>query len=546
MTDTPAAPAATPGPLRRRAYLPVLLAILILATGLRVYRLGAESLWIDELLSLQLSAGYGYGTLRAPPDVLQSPAPRPAHLDGAPPPWHVWTSLDDDPHPPLYYVLLRVWREAFGSSDAAMRSLSVVFSLTAVLLVFDVGRLLFGPGAALWAGLLAALAQSQIWFAQEVRGYALLTAAGVAAMGALLRIERTPPGRWPAFWPSLVLVLSLLTTMLTHYFGVAGCAALALYTVLRLRGRTLAATLGLMALAAAIYAVIWGPFLLRQLSFTFDNVWQRDVGPGFHARWAGHLLLTTISFFAAPATTQHLVGSAATVILVLPFLLLRRRPALLLPALWAMAWVSFPAAIDLSQQTVHLKYIRYVVAGAPGVFLVAAGLLWQPRGWLRHAVPAALALHCLVSLNWTYSTQKVEWERLALDAGRLVQDDDVIVYHTPPARLYWLSGVMHTAVDHYAPHIRPDVVYLTGPAPKTLLARLAAKHAVWLATQLDDPDVPTLLPGYAARGSYYAWGVGRLVRLERLVPSHPVSAAAATAPSGAGTGTNSIPTTRNK
>ena len=38
-------------------------------------------------------------------------------------------AIDDSQHPPLYYVLVRQWAVMFGSSVAAVRSLSAVFSL---------------------------------------------------------------------------------------------------------------------------------------------------------------------------------------------------------------------------------------------------------------------------------------------------------------------------------------------------------------------------------------------------------------------------------
>src|SRR4051812_38530540 len=55
----------TPRP-RRLAPLITLLALLLVALGLRVYGLTAHSFWQDEFLALELSTGRGFEDLRFP------------------------------------------------------------------------------------------------------------------------------------------------------------------------------------------------------------------------------------------------------------------------------------------------------------------------------------------------------------------------------------------------------------------------------------------------------------------------------------------------
>ncbi len=43
-----------------------------------------------------------------------------------------------DVHPPLYYVLLKVWERVFGESLWAVRGLSVLFGAAAVLVAYAV------------------------------------------------------------------------------------------------------------------------------------------------------------------------------------------------------------------------------------------------------------------------------------------------------------------------------------------------------------------------------------------------------------------------
>ena len=80
----------------------------MLAFALRVYRLPAQSLWYDEGVSWYLTR-------------MSWPA------------LTVWTA--NDIQPPLYYYLLWLWVRLAGSSEYALRFLSVFFgTLTLPLL----------------------------------------------------------------------------------------------------------------------------------------------------------------------------------------------------------------------------------------------------------------------------------------------------------------------------------------------------------------------------------------------------------------------------
>ncbi|MDH4136466.1 MAG: hypothetical protein OEW09_07110, partial [Anaerolineae bacterium] len=84
-------------------------AILLLAFALRLYRLGYQSIWYDEGVSIHLAQ--------------KSLAALTAHTAG-------------DIHPPLYYYLLHFWLKAAGSSEFAVAFLSLTFGLLLVPLVY--------------------------------------------------------------------------------------------------------------------------------------------------------------------------------------------------------------------------------------------------------------------------------------------------------------------------------------------------------------------------------------------------------------------------
>ncbi len=78
-----------------------------------------------------------------------------------------------DFHPPLYYLVLRVWSMFFGTSEIALRSLSVLFSIATIYLVYLIGRELINKKAGIIASLLLATSGLHIYYSQEARMYSM-------------------------------------------------------------------------------------------------------------------------------------------------------------------------------------------------------------------------------------------------------------------------------------------------------------------------------------------------------------------------------------
>ena len=143
--------------LEKKWRLWVLVLILGLAFGLRAYRLGAESLWYDETVSVYLAA-------QSMPDLI-------AHTAG-------------DIHPPGYYLLLHGWTRLAGSSDFAVAFPSFFFGMLLVALAYLLSNRLWGPRTGMLAALLVAVSPFNLWYSQEVRMYTLGAALGIEAVPA--------------------------------------------------------------------------------------------------------------------------------------------------------------------------------------------------------------------------------------------------------------------------------------------------------------------------------------------------------------------------
>src|SRR3982751_3518744 len=108
--------------LRRLLFVPDLL-LFVLALLLRLYRLGAQSLWLDE------GGTWSEGTGRTGKGWLALFA-------------ELWSK---DPAYPLYHLLLKVWVTLAGDSEWALRFPSALAGAATVAVMYY-SALEFGPG----------------------------------------------------------------------------------------------------------------------------------------------------------------------------------------------------------------------------------------------------------------------------------------------------------------------------------------------------------------------------------------------------------------
>ncbi|MBK8984531.1 MAG: hypothetical protein IPM39_00380 [Chloroflexi bacterium] len=183
--------------------------LLWLATWLRFHHLGAQSFWNDEGNSARLSE-------RTIQLILEGTA--------------------SDIHPPLYYLLLRGWRELLGDTEFALRALSAFAGLLVVPLALAGNRQLsiVNRQSPMWllvgllVGLITAVSPPLIYYSQEARMYALLGLLAALATWLLLRIAdcglRIADHRSRITFMT-AYVLTAAAGLYTHYFFPAVLAA---------------------------------------------------------------------------------------------------------------------------------------------------------------------------------------------------------------------------------------------------------------------------------------------------------------------------------
>ena len=87
----------------------------------------------------------------------------------------MWILLQFEHNPLVHFLSLHYWMNIFGSSEIAMRSLSLAAGLASLMLIYLLARKLFNREAGLWAMFLMTLSTLQLYHQTEARMYALLT-----------------------------------------------------------------------------------------------------------------------------------------------------------------------------------------------------------------------------------------------------------------------------------------------------------------------------------------------------------------------------------
>jgi len=459
-------------PPRRAWPITVLAMILLIAAGVRWYRIGAAPYWQDELCTLETVSGRGLMRGMFPRNTLIDHVPDVTRTQDSRPIWSIWTSMDRDVHPPLYFLLARLWRDLFGAGETAMRSLSVVFALGAITVLFMAACQHIGVVGALWASAFMALAQGQVFYAREARGYTLLILLGMSACLAMTAIERRGPSRRR----SIALGACALAMILTHYFSLGALMALGVYAVLRLRGGARRSALVALSAAAVGFALLWGPFLYQQRLNFGANVWLTSAG-GPRAV-LGYVGVLPLALLADPGHTAFFVTALAATLYVLPLVLLKRQPGLLMWYLWFVCTVALIAGMDLAHGRLEIAYARFTLLAAPGMFVTLAACAQATvRPWGSLLMFSALAM-CVVSLPRAYERPMENWRELAELLERNVKEGEPIAIIAGD-RGDWYSGTLLQGIRHYAnPH--GPMMIMTAPASPQVLARRKTGQSIWM------------------------------------------------------------------
>lgn len=132
-------------------------------------------------------------------------------------------------HPPLYWLLIRFWMQAFGNSAHALRSLSVMFSVLTFPALYWLCWELFGSAIVSSIAIaLVTVSPVHIFQAQNTRPYSLWILMIVVSSAALLRALRSDRKlNWVIYGVTLAL------SLYTYLFSIFVLIAHGIYVIVR-------------------------------------------------------------------------------------------------------------------------------------------------------------------------------------------------------------------------------------------------------------------------------------------------------------------------
>lgn len=405
----------------------ILLLIVLGGAILRLYRLGAQSLWGDEALSALIAAA-------SSTDVLNN----------------AFASV----HPPGYYFLLHLWQFAAGGTDLALRYPSAFLGVLSIVLTFQLGRNIRSKRLGLWAAGITALAPFQVFYSQEARMYTLLYCITCVLMLAYVRLwQGGGPGWWALF------ALTAVFGLWTHFFTGFVVAALGgHFFLLRLasrcsdEGKYLPGWTGFFVAngAIALFLGLYWPRFLNRAQMVNSETWRT---PPVLGELVGLPLAFTTSQFLSGILQMAALACATFLVIVVGLqvarALWRRSPASNWLLLLALLF-STPVTVSflVSQFWKSIFVARVLMVSVPSFYLLIA---WscahtRERRFNQALVGLLLALMVVGLGNWfldpAYAKPPVR------DAAHLVQASehaDVPVIHA--------IATSYRLFAHYAPNL---------------------------------------------------------------------------------------------
>lgn len=494
---------------------------------LRSTAITSRSLWGDEIMSLAIASGHRWAPAGEEVYAPFSASYYRASLALVPAYYseRLAEVLRFDVQPPLYYMLLNLWLRLFGTSETALRSLSVLLSSACIPLLYVLGRRLVLVPVAAYSALIFAIAPFQVAFAQYNRPYALLGFLALLSTWTAVRLCRGEGGwRWLLGYAG-----AAVAGLYTHYLfvWVLGFHWILVSWSRRGDGRFLLRwAMTQLCIAAAMLP--WVPIVLAQMRFN-----RREAAFSWFYWHSGSLSLVDlvpyvgrdVVMLLSPGKIRGLCAPSAvappcrlddivTVLsYVIPVLVLtvcawrlivhvrawRRAPgprpdAWLTCSLWGLCVFGGPLLADFLLRSHGVQHHRYFIAASGAVYLaVALGFMSIKRPRVRVTAMAGLVLFLLAGtglyLRGASATMIYEQgaREVAADLDRSAAGNDLLLLLNPGP-----------SPRDYAYYLRSDldialVNIPRGSAPPTDIPSQLERHSrgrsrVWYVHD-DGPEV---------------------------------------------------------
>ncbi len=343
--------------------------------------------------------------------------------------------LRDQGSTPLYYFILHIWINLFGSGESATHVLSLLLGVATIPLAMWAGWSLAGRRAGMFAATLFAFSAFLTEYAQETQAYELLALIGLLAIASFLHAFVY---RRRAYL--IVFVASLALMLYTSFWAIffwAG-AAVALIPIYRATLdrpgvlRDAAISFG----AAVLLFAPWIPNLVYQMSHT--------TSPWGYADFTGATFPSNL--LGGDRVAVALAISAAVGVLPLIWSDQRRTPEA--TAIWALIAVPFVGVLVARvASVVAVTWVtRYFAPLVAPLLLLAA--FTSARAGIMGLIAVVLSLAFVVNVASFSPKYKSDMRDVAGELAPYMRPGDLVLVGEPeqaPLAWYYLPGGLRFA-----------------------------------------------------------------------------------------------------
>lgn len=355
-----------------------------------------------------------------------------------------------DVHPPLYYIILKLYSYVAGNSVTALRIASVLCTWLMALLGYTHIRKDFGSKCGLLFSILVFLMPCDYVYSQQIRMYSM-----AALFVTLTAIYGYRIVKYNSMHNRILFVIFSLCSAYSHWYGLAATGLINLIMLFYMhKDKNKALKTWIVMAVSQIMLYIPGFIIMyKQAGFTSD-FWVRVKYPD--------IIFDILSFNLSgnpgkPESVYAIAGAllfAAAAFLLVRFLKRDRKKAM--PAVWALSiYFGIAVLFLIVSVSTPLFYTRYLYV-CNGLLIFALSSVFSSlepcedsKGFKTHIAVTALLLVLLavysgaVAFNVTgdaYDASNIAYHE---QADKYMQSDDIILVNNTDALIFMLDYDEH-------------------------------------------------------------------------------------------------------
>jgi uncharacterized membrane protein len=401
-----------------------LVLIIALGAALRFYKLDFQSLWYDEIHS----------------------------VNGADPDLNILQVIEyaKTDQPPAFFILLHLWFKTFHFNDLYARALVALIGVLGIIAMYFLGKEFKDDQTGFFAALLTSVNYFHINYSQEVRFYSLLFLGSVLSFLFFLKVLRNPS------LLNLALYTASITLILyTHYFGFVVYASHAIiFLALQLfygfdkklffRG----------LIGAVIAAILISPWVPQMLSDSGLSFWIQPVKfPEFLFAYFYNYFEDKVVIYLFAALLLYFVNKA-----VLRPIKLKENLSPQYVTLFGCIFLAYGIPLLYSVLVAPMLIVRYTIIALPTILLSISLAITYIRN--RHIIVLITIIFLFFSLRSIFfikdyykDIRKQQWREVAMEVIKAKKERSVIFSYYSWHYNYYFKSLKFDQRSVYPPDV---------------------------------------------------------------------------------------------